>query len=32
LQRNALVLLEFSVTNQGESLLIQQEVQIRNAP
>lgn len=32
LQRNALVLLEFSVAQQGESLLIQQEVQIRNAP
>jgi MSHA biogenesis protein MshO len=32
LQRNALVLMEFAVESQGESLLIQQEVQIRNAP
>ena len=32
LQRNALVLAEFSVEQAGERLLIQQEVQIRNAP
>jgi MSHA biogenesis protein MshO len=32
LQRNALVMLEFSVEQDSESLLIQQEVQIRNAP
>lgn len=32
LQRNAIVMLEFSVEQSGESLLIQQEVQLRNAP
>lgn len=32
LQRNALLMLEFSVEQNSESLLIQQEVQIRNAP
>lgn len=32
LQRNALVMLEFSVEQNSEKLLIQQEVQIRNAP
>ena len=32
LQRNALVMLEFSVEQNSERLLIQQEVQIRNAP
>jgi MSHA biogenesis protein MshO len=32
LQRNALVMLEFSVEQNEERLLIQQEVQIRNAP
>ncbi len=32
LQRNALVMLEYSVEQNSEKLLIQQEVQIRNAP
>jgi MSHA biogenesis protein MshO len=32
LQRNALIMLEFSVEQNSEKLLIQQEVQIRNAP
>ncbi len=32
LQRNAIVMLEFRVEQSGESLLMQQEVQLRNAP